>query len=106
MKVADREYLLAVKDQDDREKGAELAETLSRFVNRYDSKVAVEAFIEEITCRTHRTLQQNIMGLFLQLVDSWAERDAEGQYDLRNEGTVKLATKLKEVTQDAYLPFV
>ena len=52
----------------------------------------------------HRTLQQ----AFTRLCVAWFLYTAQPDYrtDLRNEGTHKLALKLKPVIEDAYLPFI
>lgn len=86
--------------------GAELAQMIDEFVNCHDRK-GVEEFVEQVTCRTHRTLQQKIMGLFVATIDAWAED--KGGHDLRNEATVKLAKKIIAATgdkYDRYLPLI
>ena len=57
----------------------------------------------------HRTLQQGMMRLFTACIEKWAEQADKGQYDLRNEATVKLCKKIVEATGDKYdrgLPLV
>lgn len=59
--------------------------------------------------RQHRTLQQQLVGrVILPVLEQLAEMDKAGAYDLRNEASAKLATKLlsgvKE--EDRYLPLV
>ena len=102
----DWELKRMAREHDERAKGAELAKDLANAINSFDNGNLAEGFIEELTCRTHRTLQQNAMGLVLQLISKWAEHGDEGVYDLRNEATVQLCQKIKEVTDDAYLPCV
>lgn len=83
--------------------GAEMAQMLDEFANKsYDKDIA--AFVEQITCRTHRTLQQKIMSLFLRTIEAWAED--KGGHDVRNEATVKLAKKIVAATGDRYDRFL
>ena len=68
-----------------------------------------EAMADQMVLRTHRTLQQSSMSLFLGLCQKWADADSDGIYDLRNEATVKLATaimKMNEGPRASNLPFI
>lgn len=85
--------------------GAELAQLVDEFVNS-GKKEEVEAFADHIVNRTHRTLQQRIMGLFVATIEKWA---AVPSFDARNEATVKLCKKIVEATGDKYdrmLPYI
>jgi hypothetical protein len=83
--------------------GAEMAQMLDEFANKsYDEDVA--EFVEQITCRTHRTLQQKIMGLFMRTIEAWA--GDKGGHDARNEATVALAKKIVAATGDKYDRFL
>lgn len=81
--------------------GAELARAFADFVNG-SSKKEVSAFVEELTSRTHRTLQQGSMGVMLRCIEAWAEAWAQNRFDLRNEATVKLAQRIVAATGDQY----
>lgn len=82
--------------------GSEMAEMLDEFCNGADSR-RVHAFIERLTTRVHRTLQQKICGLFVKCIESWAERaESPGLYDARNEATVLLCKKIIAATGDKY----
>ena len=83
--------------------GAEMAQMLDEFVNGGGTEQTA-AFVEQVTGRTHRTLQQKIMGLFVATIEAWAE-DKFG-HDLRNEATVKLAKKIVAATGDKYDRFL
>jgi hypothetical protein len=86
--------------------GAEMAVMLDEFANGQPTR-EVTAFVEQITMRTHRTLQQKIMGLFVACIETWAED--KGGHDGRNEATVKLAKKMIDGTGDKYdrgLPYI
>jgi hypothetical protein len=50
---------------------AELAEMIDEFANCHGGTKDIEAFAEQITLRTHRTLQQKIMGLFVGCIEAW-----------------------------------
>ena len=71
----------------------ELAEQIVNSVNcfSYDSK----EFIETIM-RSHRTLQQSVFGLFLQVIEAWSKLD-ENSSDLRNEYAVKMSKEIMKV---------
>ena len=84
--------------------GEEMGEMLDEFVNGAD-KTRMAAFVEQVTKRTHRTLQQKIMGAFVACIESWAD----SPHDPRNEGTVKLCKKIVASTGDKYdrmLPYI
>ena len=104
--MTDWEYKQAVRKQRDIEKGSEVAKQVADLLNYFGNEDAVEGFVTQMTCFTHRTLQQSVMGLICKLLEAWAEMDSSGVYDLRNEATVKLATKLQEVCKDSYLPSI
>jgi hypothetical protein len=73
-------------------KGAEAARELSNYVNGMGH--SVEDFVEQLTQREHRTLQQCAMALFLGCIEAWADK-GEHQFDLRNEDTVRLSRTIK-----------
>jgi len=86
--------------------GAEMAQMLDEFLNSYSTS-QVTSFVEAVTCRTHRTIQQRIMGAYMACIEAWAADT--GGHDQRNEATVKLAKKIVEATGDKYdrfLPFI
>ena len=73
-------------------KGAEAARELTNYVNSMGH--SVEDFVEQLTLREHRTLQQSVMALFLGCIEAWADKE-DGRFDLRNEDTVKISRKIK-----------
>lgn len=86
--------------------GAEMAQMLDEFVNCAGDGDLAE-FAETVVCRTHRTLQQRIMALFMRTIERWGG-DNVG-HDARNEATVKLARKIVAATgdkYDRYLPLI
>ncbi len=87
--------------------GTELAELVDEFVNKANESDMKE-FAEQLTTRTHRTLQQKAMRLFLVAIEAWADifEKGSGWYDPRNEATVKLAAKIVKATGDKYDRFL
>jgi hypothetical protein len=86
--------------------GAQMAQMLEEWANGCGHADVAE-FTEQLTGRTHRTLQQKVMGAFVAAIESWA-KDENG-HDLRNEATVNLAKKFVAATgdkYDRYLPLV
>jgi hypothetical protein len=83
--------------------GEEMAQMLEEFANGAGS-TGIETFVEHLTCRTHRTLQQKVMGMFVKTIEAWAE--AKGGLDLRNAATVTLARKIVAATGDTYDRFL
>ena len=83
-----------------------MAQMLGEFANRMANKEEREDFVDYLTRREHRTLQQSAMGLFVAAIEAWASTD---NFDLRNEATVNLAKRIVENTGDKYdrmLPFI
>ncbi|TRZ48380.1 MAG: hypothetical protein D4S01_10395 [Dehalococcoidia bacterium] len=82
--------------------GEAMAAILSTFVNGIQ-KDSSDAFVRAIT-NNHRTLQQLTFDLFLKLVKDWAKigDDGEFYYDARNEFTVLMSQKIREVFEEKY----
>lgn len=83
--------------------GNEMAQMLDEFVNGMDEP-EISSFVEQLTKRTHRTLQQRAMLLFVRTIEAWAAD--KGGHDPRNEATVKLCQKIVEATGDKYDRFL
>jgi hypothetical protein len=55
----------------------------------------------------HRTLQQNFFAkVLVPVLKDFSKRYNEGQYDMRNEQSCKVASKLEPLVRDEYFPFV
>jgi hypothetical protein len=85
----------------DAREAQQAADALTDYVNvlgrRYSGFVAA-------ILRSHRTLQQNVMRMFMELVKAWSE---QRHYDDRNAGTIELAKLIVEAVGDrAYLPHI
>jgi hypothetical protein len=86
--------------------GKEMAKQFADFVNGGDRDDFAE-FAEELCHRTHRTLQQSAFGVMLDCIRLWAQNAAPGNFDLRNEATVKLAEKIfTRFDDEFYLPLI
>lgn len=83
--------------------GEALAKLVDEFCNKADDQ-DIQAFVEQLTKRTHRTLQQKAAKLMVATFEAWAED--KGGHDLRNEATIKLAKKFVEATGDKYDRFL
>lgn len=88
-----------MKKQDGRDlNGKEMCQMLEEFCNSM-YKEEMKAFTEQLVSRTHRTLQQRIMSLFIACIEHWSNQT---DFDMRNEATIKLAKKIIENTGDKY----
>lgn len=74
--------------------GHDLANELSKFVNCFHNREE-KRFVDEVTT-DHRTLQQNTFNLICVLIQEWASRADNGNYDARNEYTVKTCKEILE----------
>lgn len=86
--------------------GREAAIAFENFVNVMGNEDVVNEFVEYITQRSHRTLQQNMMGVFLKCIKEWASK-GEYEFDLRNQATVETSQKIMNaLDNDVRLPFI
>jgi len=90
---------------EEKEKARKVVDDLSRYVNTCDLYDMTMAFVDQMV-RKHPTLQQNFTRIcvawFLRLSDTEKYRIIDG----RNEASVKLAKQVKQIFEDAHLPFV
>lgn len=82
-------------------RGEEAAKALTNFLNGA-SREEKKEFVEYLTRREHRTLQQSAFGLFLDAVFAWAK----GEHDLRNQYTVETSKKIAELVEYPGAPFI
>ena len=85
---------------DNKDKGLELAENLTDFVNTYSIRDKGKQFIEGFN-RQHRTLQQSSFRLILELVENIASDDY--RTDGRNEQSKKVAKMLLKGFESEYI---
>ncbi len=65
-----------------------------------------EAFAKTI-CSEHRTLQQNAMRAFAMCIRQWAYNRNAGDFDMRNEATVRVsATIVPHFGDKLYFPYI
>ena len=84
-----------------------LVEALATAVNNFSPDDTAKLIADELCHRTHRTLQQNTMRVFVAILNQWAQDFREGNYDARNEATVKLAASIvKQFKDDFYFPMI
>lgn len=91
--------------EDQKQEIRDLVNSLDNFVNTLGNKEGQEFFTFMLTRATHRTLQQGIMRLFWQAIETWASLPPN-QYDGRNEATVNACKQIVEKNKDIYLPFI
>jgi len=91
----------AMRDAVEASDAAKAANALTDYVNVLGRSYG--AFVNAIL-RSHRTLQQNVMRVFIQLCKAWSE---ERSYDARNADTIALAKRIIEAVEDeVYLPHI
>lgn len=89
-----------------RQTGEEAGQALERFVNVMCNRDENKEFVEYIVHRTHRTLNQGIMGLVFDIIKEEAKLAETMRYDARNEASVMACKKLSKELEDVYLPFI
>lgn len=99
MKKRERE-----REKQYREEIKEVVQTMSDFVNTFDTNRKNKVFCEEML-KQHRTLQQSFTGLCLEWIKTCSELQ---HYDLRNEASVKISQKIMDALKEdgTYLPMV
>lgn len=71
--------------------GRDVAHDLLEAVNCYS--FSTKEFVDTV-CDGHRTLQQEVMRLMWATIQRMAEMHDKGDFDLRNEDSVKLAKRV------------
>lgn len=84
-------YKVSVEQE---EQAVKMARDLENFVNPIHN---VEAFVQHIIQRTHRTLQQQIGKLVFSLIKEWAATYNRGMYDLRNEEVCEKCKQIDDI---------
>ena len=74
----------------------DIADQLSRFVNRMGFSTDAKEFAECVT-RDHRTLQQQTFGLFMTCIEKWSKTE---NFDARNEYTIDMCKKMMEAVKN------
>lgn len=84
-------------------KEEEFADMLGDFCN--DMSLDTDKVAKKVITQ-HRTIQQNIFGLFLSCCKQWAENYKTGVYDLRNEYTCQKAVEIIKLTDGMRPPYI
>lgn len=87
---------------DRKQSAIDLAREFARVANQMGFDA--EAFANEIR-REHRTIQQNVGGAVLELLSQWADDNAVGNYDARNQDICSVAA-LMEKYNPGKLPYI
>lgn len=80
------------------------ADAVSNCVNSIGSQSERE--LGKALAKDHRTLQQSKMRMFLAFCEEMAQYAKDGQTDLRNEASCKLAQEIIKLAEKHPLPFV
>ena len=76
-------------------------------LNRMGSEQNVTDALKETLGQQHRTLQQNFFRyVIVPAIQTFAEKLDRNLWDLRNEASCKLASKLQPMVKDVCLPFI
>ena len=76
-------------------------------LNHIGNEEKVGQYVVNAIRRNHRMLQQNYFEhVILPSIKDFAKRYDEGNFDLRNEMSCRLAKKIEPVIKDAHLPFI
>jgi len=89
--------------------GMRVAKDICKGVNSMTyQKEFISGFVEEITTKEHRTLQQGVMRGIYELIKAWAEMQEKGYYDARNEATVNFCANIKTLAEkdNVHFPFI
>ena len=87
--------------------GKQIAIEISRYANSRESDRGNNALVDTIL-RDHRTIQQGIGRIVIQLIEAWSNAYEDRRYDARNEAICKFANTCMKNTdvRDRALPFI
>lgn len=89
-----------------RKTGEEAGQFMENFVNVMANREENKAFVDYVVYRTHRTLNQGLIGLFFDVIKEEGAVWGTGRYDARNEASVKACYELSKHLEEVYLPFI
>ena len=91
------------RNRENEAKGREVAKLLGDMVNVLGgNNAAEEGFIDELTNREHRTLQQSSFGLMLKVMEKWSKDYEKGMFDGRNEFALKKCKEIVDQNPDLF----
>ena len=86
--------------------GKQIAEELCNTLNSFNNRETRKEFVEEI-CNQHRSLQQQTIGLLMEVVKAFAEMRENNRWDLRNGASTKLCKEINDAFGDKFrMPFI
>lgn len=107
MLTADNEVEESQDDMDFTEKTISILNSLFDQLNQMGGDKEIEAALKSVLHVQHRTLKQNFMRqIIVPSIRIFAEQDAKGYKDLRNEAACELATKLLPIVEKSPLPYI
>lgn len=89
-----------------RKTGQEAGQFMENFVNVMSNRKENAEFVNYIVHRTHRTLNQGLIGLFVEVMKEQALTYEKGRFDARNEASGKLCSEIRPTLDNAYFPFI
>ena len=89
-----------------RKTGEEVGEIMERFINVMSNREENKKFVQKIVHGTHRTLNQGLIGLFLDVIKEEATLADTKRWDGRNEASVVICKRIEPLINDYYLPFI
>jgi len=91
-----------------RQIGKKMAKNFADSINSmtFEQEI-IEGFVEEMTKRTHRTLQQSSAKLIFALVNEWSNMYNDGHYDDRNKASLEKCNEIvRSIDLKSPLPFI
>lgn len=86
------------------QEASDVVDILADFTNNYSCDTA--GFVDQLTNRTHRTIQQNVFRLMCECIKAWG-LEGNTNYDGRNEATITLCKDIVKTLGDRmYLPLI
>lgn len=86
--------------------GKQIAEEMCNTLNSFNNAEDRQQFVEAIS-RQHRSLQQQTIGLLMEVVAKFAKMRKDNDYDLRNDAATKLCNEIYEEFGDKFrMPFI
>lgn len=102
-----RELAKAEYEQEIQDKAKEIANLISKTVNRIGNNQLAAAIGKEMT-NDHRTLIQGKMPMILAFIKEMSDNFQNGHFDARNAKTAEVCHKMYSALSidDTYLPFI
>ncbi len=89
-----------------RKTGEEAGREIENFVNIMSNVEENKKFVDYIVYNTHRTLNQSLIGLFVEVMKEEAKQYDTQRYDARNEAAVKFCKRILPIIEETYFPLI